>query len=286
MAKIDKTNEFDQRIDIVELERQHDALDRLIERAGVFCRWPGHAACRCTMSECSACSESFDRMLAEAQVLLDDDFRYEQGLLRRLSDQEPLRDDIEQHLQAHAALSAALTTIVANLPQSGLKASVLRFQQLFGPDLEDHRRLHDQTLARSLREKLIRQLAGTTVLVVDDDWRTRVALTVVLEEREMRVLTAADGQAGLESLANHPEVGLVLMDLVMPLLDGHAAVQEIRRDPERACLPILALTADASPGVKEECLAAGCDDYVIKPVADVDALCLRMSMCMQAAGAQ
>ncbi|MFE2015812.1 HAMP domain-containing protein [Streptomyces sp. NPDC059491] len=105
-----------------------------------------------------------------------------------------------------------------------------------------------------------------TVLVVDDDARNVFALTEALEGNGLRVLTADSGRAGLDLLAAHDEVRLVLMDVMMAGMDGHTAIEAIRAMPGRAHLPVIVVTAKAMPGDREEALAAGADDYVSKPV--------------------
>lgn len=109
-------------------------------------------------------------------------------------------------------------------------------------------------------------MAGRTVLVVDDDTRNVFALTAVLEGHGLRVLTADGGRAGLDMLAAHDEIALVLMDVMMAGMDGYTAIKAIRRLPGRAGLPVIAVTAKAMPGDRADALAAGADDYVSKPV--------------------
>ncbi|MBV6696747.1 HAMP domain-containing protein [Kitasatospora aureofaciens] len=109
-------------------------------------------------------------------------------------------------------------------------------------------------------------LAGRTVLIVDDDVRNVFALTAALEQRGLTVLHAADGHAGLDLLRAHPETDLVLMDVMMPGLDGYATIAAIRADDRFARLPVVAVTAKAMPGDHDKSLAAGADDHVTKPV--------------------
>ncbi|MFE1791341.1 HAMP domain-containing protein [Streptomyces sp. NPDC059525] len=110
-------------------------------------------------------------------------------------------------------------------------------------------------------------LRDRTVLLVDDDTRNVYALTEVLKSAGMQVLTADNGEAGIRLLAAHPEVDLVVMDLMMAGLDGYATTRAIRAMPRMAELPVVVVTAKAMPGDRTEALAAGASDYVVKPVA-------------------
>ncbi len=114
-------------------------------------------------------------------------------------------------------------------------------------------------------------LSGRRVLIVDDDIRNVFALTHVLGRVGMSVLYAENGREGIEVLEREPDVELVLMDIMMPEMDGYETIRAIRRSPLWADLPIVALTAKAMPGDREKSIAQGASAYVPKPV-DVDGL--------------
>ncbi|WVG02306.1 HAMP domain-containing protein [Streptomyces iakyrus] len=116
-----------------------------------------------------------------------------------------------------------------------------------------------------------RILAGRRVLIVDDDIRNVFALTHVLGRVGMTVLYAENGREGIETLERSGDVELVLMDIMMPEMDGYETISAIRRTPRWAGLPIVALTAKAMPGDREKSIARGANDYVPKPV-DIDGL--------------
>ena len=109
-------------------------------------------------------------------------------------------------------------------------------------------------------------LVDRTVLLVDDDARNIFALSSVLERRGMRVLTATTGTEAIDLVASTPDLAIVLMDIMMPQMDGYQTMQAIRQKPELRRLPIIALTAKAMKGDREKCLDAGASDYLAKPV--------------------
>ena len=109
-------------------------------------------------------------------------------------------------------------------------------------------------------------LVGKKVLVVDDDVRNIFALSSVLERRGMSVLTAGTGREAIATLESTSDVAIVLMDIMMPDMDGYETMQIIRRNPSFRRLPIVALTAKAMKGDREKCLEAGASEYLAKPV--------------------
>ncbi len=109
-------------------------------------------------------------------------------------------------------------------------------------------------------------LIGRTALLVDDDARNIFALSSVLERRGMKVLTATTGSEAVALVESNPEIAIVLMDIMMPQMDGYQTIGVIRENPEFRRLPIIALTAKAMKGDREKCLEAGASDYLAKPV--------------------
>jgi CheY-like chemotaxis protein/HAMP domain-containing protein/GAF domain-containing protein len=109
-------------------------------------------------------------------------------------------------------------------------------------------------------------LVGKPVLVVDDDVRNIFALSSVLERRGMKVLSASTGQEAVAMIEGREDVAIVLMDIMMPEMDGYETMQVIRKNPAYRRLPIIALTAKAMKGDREKCLEAGASDYLAKPV--------------------
>jgi CheY-like chemotaxis protein len=109
-------------------------------------------------------------------------------------------------------------------------------------------------------------LLGKKVLVVDDDVRNIFALTSLLEDHHLNVVHAENGRAGIELLSKAPNVDLVLMDIMMPEMDGYETMKAIRNIPELRSLPIIALTAKAMKGDRAKCIEAGASDYITKPV--------------------
>jgi signal transduction histidine kinase/CheY-like chemotaxis protein/HAMP domain-containing protein len=134
------------------------------------------------------------------------------------------------------------------------------FLHRVGADAPEKRK----NLVRSVTEDPA--LRGKKVLIVDDDVRNVFAVTALLEAHGLTAVYAENGRRGLELLATTPGVDLVLMDVMMPELDGYETMRAIRRMPEHERLPIIALTAKAMKGDREKCVESGASDYVTKPV--------------------
>ncbi|MEO7932435.1 MAG: HAMP domain-containing protein [Chthoniobacterales bacterium] len=123
------------------------------------------------------------------------------------------------------------------------------------------------------KQKMINQLHQSNevlhsrkVLIVDDDARNIFALSIVLENQEMEILSATNGRQAIEIIESTPDLSIVLMDIMMPEMDGYQTMKEIRNNATFRTLPILALTAKAMKGDREKCLEAGASDYIAKPV--------------------
>ncbi|HEX7843603.1 MAG TPA: response regulator, partial [Kofleriaceae bacterium] len=173
-----------------------------------------------------------------------------------------LTDDDKQRLHglAQTVIIKDVTTLERLLDETAL----------FLHRVEAHLPERKQRVLRRLA-KSDPQLADRTVLVVDDDLRNIFALTSLLEGHKMHVQYAENGRRALSKLEDSSEIDVVLMDLMMPEMDGYEALRKIRERPQWKDLPVIALTAKAMQGDREKCLEAGASDYITKPV-DADQL--------------
>jgi CheY-like chemotaxis protein len=119
--------------------------------------------------------------------------------------------------------------------------------------------------------KLNNVLNGKTVLVVDDDVRNIYSLTKALETVQMKVVAAIDGREALNAMEEHKNIDVVLLDMMMPNMDGYETAAMIRKNKKWKNLPVIAVTAKAMTGDRDKCINAGASDYITKPV-DVDQL--------------
>jgi CheY-like chemotaxis protein len=124
-------------------------------------------------------------------------------------------------------------------------------------------------------------LIGKKVLIIDDDVRNIFALTSALERHQMQVIYAENGKDGIKTLRANPDTDLILMDVMMPEMDGYETMRAIRKLKKFKGLPIIALTAKAMKGDREKCIEAGASDYITKPV-DVDQLASLMRVWLYA----
>ncbi|NLR58567.1 response regulator [Chitinophaga polysaccharea] len=117
-------------------------------------------------------------------------------------------------------------------------------------------------------------LSGKKVLLADDDMRNVFSISALLEDQGIEVLTAADGKEAVQTLQEHPQLDLVLIDIMMPEMDGYEAMRLIRADPRFQLLPVIALTAKAMAEDRVKCMEAGASDYIAKPVDNIKLLSL------------
>lgn len=137
--------------------------------------------------------------------------------------------------------------------------------------VEDTKKVNEKTSNYKKLGALTQVLNGKTVLIADDDVRNIFSLTKALETFKMNVITAIDGKEAIEKLKNHNEIDVVLLDMMMPQMDGYETAKKIRENPKWKNLPVIAVTAKAMTGDREKCINAGASDYITKPV-DIDQL--------------
>jgi CheY-like chemotaxis protein/signal transduction histidine kinase/HAMP domain-containing protein len=191
-------------------------------------------------------------------------------VLERLRDSEALREvpvvvftgrelSPEEDARLHTLARSVVVKGVES-PERLLDETALFLHRVVTDLPEEKQRMLDR-LHRSDED-----LVAKTVLVVDDDVRNIFALSSVLERRRMNVLTASTGTEAVSILDSTPDVAIVLMDIMMPGMDGYQTMRTIRQNSSRRRLPIIALTAKAMKGDREKCLEAGASDYLAKPV--------------------
>ncbi|WP_027379589.1 response regulator [Chryseobacterium daeguense] len=128
-----------------------------------------------------------------------------------------------------------------------------------------------ETVRNKVLGSLTEVLSGKKILITDDDVRNIFSLTKALEKYKVEVVVAMDGKHALQQIKEHPDVDVILMDMMMPEMDGYESIKEIRKMPMFKRLPIIAITAKSMIGEREKCITAGASDYISKPV-DIDQL--------------
>ncbi|HKU39188.1 MAG TPA: response regulator, partial [Polyangiales bacterium] len=165
--------------------------------------------------------------------------------------------------EEHSALQRVTDTIIVKDVRSPER--LLDETALFLHRVESKLPSNKQQMLRGLSQS-DPALQGKRVLVADDDARNLFAITTILEQHEMLVAYAENGQQALDYLAGNATVDIVLMDIMMPEMDGYEAMRRIRAQPQHEKLPIIALTAKAMQGDRDKCIQAGASDYITKPV--------------------
>ncbi|WP_168733900.1 ATP-binding protein [Metabacillus sediminilitoris] len=163
---------------------------------------------------------------------------------------------------------STFTLYLPYLPSSSHVTGKLAIEEV-AASLEQHYPLRDSEKVIE-EESMIQHgrslLKNKKILIVDDDIRNVYALTIALEKFQMDIIVAENGREGIEVLKENPDTDLVLMDIMMPEIDGFEAMRRIRKIPQFTSLPIIALTAKAMKRSREECLNAGATDYISKPI--------------------
>ena len=191
-------------------------------------------------------------------------------LLEKIQD-DPLLCDLPIVVFTGKELSADEEIYVRKMAKSIIIKGVQSPERLLDETaLFLHRTVTDLPVEKQRMLELLHQtdeaLAGRKVLVVDDDVRNIFALTGLLERHSMQVLSASNGREAIRTLEQTPDVSIVLMDIMMPEMDGYETMRVIRENPHHRILPMIALTAKAMKGDREKCLDAGASDYIAKPV--------------------
>lgn len=176
----------------------------------------------------------------------------------------PLILYLDQDISTHDELALRKISEVVVTQSAGSQSRLMDEMELFLYKLQE---LKTSTKFRVTDSRLTdNELAAKKILLVDDDMRNVFALSAALEREEMEVITASDGKDALQVLKDNEGVDLVLMDIMMPEMDGYEAIRHIRNDLKLTRLPIIALTAKAMTGDCEKCIQAGASDYITKPV--------------------
>jgi CheY-like chemotaxis protein len=183
-------------------------------------------------------------------------------------------DPQTRHVPIHVISGADRSQSVIGMGAFGITEKPAEREDLVRvfTSLREHRQdQKPRRKAKATPQRQMPELAGAKVLIVDDDIRNIFSLTSVLESHDVEVLHAERGKDGILILEQMPGVDVALIDIMMPEMDGYETMQQIRRRPELADLPLIAVTAKAMKGDRQKCLDAGASDYIAKPV-DIELL--------------
>ena len=212
------------------------------------------------------CSQTFDCLVLDIEVENDQGLAFlEQYQRTEQAGQIPVIVYAERQLTSAEQdclqrCEESLTVKTVQTPERLLDEATLFLHQVESTLPEEKRRMlrmvHD-------KESIFK---GRKILLVDDDVRNAFALATALQDKKMEILIGKNGKHGLELLEQNPDIDLVLMDIMMPEMDGYEAMRNIREHPRFKRLPIIALTAKAMKNDKAKCIEAGASDYLAKPV--------------------
>ena len=196
----------------------------------------------------------------------------EDSVLKRLADNVIVKGD--QSIESLLAKTANfLNQVQTSLPMesrgstaSSQEAASLTLRELGENFLEGASSASEAPLPFPSLQEVSAVLTGKKVLIVDDDVRNVFALTSMLERYQMQVIYAENGSDGIKTVQNTPDIQIVLMDVMMPEMDGYETMRAIRNIEQFKSLPMIALTAKAMKGDREKCIEAGASDYITKPV--------------------
>ena len=209
-------------------------------------------------------------------LMFDPDKKYDDAFIRKIKEKSqavsaPIIVYAVHGVSDHEKkmLSEYTDTIISESDNKAM-AKLLDGVSLFLHRIEEDMPERQKHLLQTLYEKH-HVLKDKKILLVDDDMRNIFAVMNILEENKMNVVVARDGKEALEKIEENSDLDLILMDIMMPEMDGYEAMQHIRRDQRFKNLPIIALTAKSMRGDRDKCIQSGANDYIAKPI-DVDKL--------------
>ena len=174
-------------------------------------------------------------------------------------------------LDSEERMGSTLTVYLPNLPEGLTKKDIEQPEELIhmpiANDVMEQIAVHKDDVEMIEPEAVILDVfRGKKVLITDDDRRNIFALQSALESKGVEILVAENGIKCLEMIKKHDDLDMILMDIMMPELDGYDTMRHIRANPDFSSIPIIALTAKAMKGDREKCLEAGATDYISKPI--------------------
>jgi signal transduction histidine kinase/HAMP domain-containing protein/DNA-binding response OmpR family regulator len=194
-------------------------------------------------------------------------------------------------VMAQEPMTEAQAMQLSRLSNTSLLKEVITPQQLLDALILVLHLVHDDLSPEQQKEistgsRQSSFLANRKILVVDDDARNIYAIKSILARQAMNVIYAENGRLGIDMLLENPDVECILMDIMMPVLDGYETIKEIRKLPQFSQLPIIALTAKAMKGDREKCLDAGASDYIAKPINSDQILAMLRAWMIKGEGAR